>query len=156
MKKILTIILGILLCVGIGGLAYSLTKDWNSNTNIEQPNDSNSGSTGDNTPNVDDKDYEDSGNGGGNSGENEEQSKELVKAPNEASLINDDMQMISGASIYLGEEEYEPAIRFTYTLTSELKAQVDANDKQHFAFLVAPVEYFDSVYVCALGCRHEM
>ena len=34
MKKILTIILAILLCAGIGGLAYTLTKDENPNTNI--------------------------------------------------------------------------------------------------------------------------
>ena len=48
MKKILTIILAILLCAGIGGFAYTLTKDKNPNTNIEQPNDNNSSSTGDN------------------------------------------------------------------------------------------------------------
>ena len=157
MKKFLYIILAILLCIGIGGGAYVLAKDLNPNTNIEQPNDDSSDESGDKTPNVDDPGNQtpDSGNSGGgnnnggsNGGDNnvdEEPSKELIAAPNEASLKEDKMHMVSGAQIYLGEEEYEPAIRFTFTLTSALKAEVDGDANKHFAFLVAPVEYFDSV-----------
>ena len=141
MKKILTIILAILLCAGVGGLAYTLTKDKNPNTNIEQPNDNNSSSTGDNTPNVDDTEHEEPDNGG----DNGEVSNELVVAPNEASLIKEGMSMVSGASIYLGEEEYEPAIRFTFNVSSAVKAEVDANENKQLAFLVAPVSYFDGV-----------
>lgn len=137
MKKILTIILAILLCAGIGGLAYTLTKDKNPNTNIEQPNDNNSSSTGDKTPNVDDTEHEEPDNG--------EVLKELVTAPNEASLIKEGMSMVSGASIYLGEEEYEPAIRFTFNVSSAVKAEVDANENKQLAFLVAPVSYFDGI-----------
>ena len=141
MKKILTIILAILLCAGIGGLAYTLTKDENPNTNIEQPNDNNSSSTGDKTPNVDDTEHEEPDNGG----DNGEVSNELVVAPNEAALIKEGMSMVSGASIYLGEEEYEPAIRFTFNVSSALKAEVDADENKQLAFLVAPVSYFDGV-----------
>ena len=137
MKKILTIILAILLCAGIGGFAYTLTKDKNPNTNIEQPNDNNSSSTGDKTPSVDDTEHEEPDNG--------EVSNELVVAPNEASLIKEGMSMVSGASIYLGEEEYEPAIRFTFNVSSAVKAEVDANENKQLAFLVAPVSYFDGV-----------
>ena len=146
MKKILTIILAILLCAGIGGLAYTLTKDKNPNTNIEQPNDSNSSSTGDNTPNVDDTEHENPDDGGsGNECDNGEVSNELVAAPNEASLIKEGMTMVSGAQIYLGEEEYEPAIRFTFNVSSAVKAEVDANENKQLAFLVAPLNYFDGV-----------
>ena len=146
MKKILTIILAILLCAGIGGLAYTLTKDKNPNTNIEQPNDSNSSSTGDNTPNVDDTEHENPDDGGsGNEGDNGEVSNELVAAPNEASLIKEGMTMVSGAQIYLGEEEYEPAIRFTFNVSSAVKAEVDANENKQLAFLVAPLNYFEGV-----------
>ena len=141
MKKILTIILAILLCAGIGGLAYTLTKDENPNTNIEQPNDNNSSSTGDKTPSVDDTEHEEPDNGG----DNGEVSNELVVAPNEAALIKEGLSMVSGASIYLGEEEYEPAIRFTFNVSSALKAEVDADENKQLAFLVAPVSYFDGV-----------
>lgn len=141
MKKILTIILAILLCAGIGGFAYTLTKDKNPNTNIEQPNDNNSSSTGDKTPSVDDTEHEEPDNGG----DNGEVSNELVVAPNEAALIKEGMSMVSGASIYLGEEEYEPAIRFTFNVSSALKAEVDADENKQLAFLVAPVSYFDGV-----------
>lgn len=137
MKKILIIILCILLCAGIGGLAYTLTKDKNPSTNIEQPNDTDSSSTGNNPPNVDDTEYEGSDNG--------DTTKELVSAPNEASLIKEGMNMVSGASIYLGEEEYEPAIRFTFNVSSALKAEVDASENKQLAFLVAPQSYFDDV-----------
>ena len=149
MKKILYLILGLLLCVGIGGSAYVLAKELNTNTNIEQPNDD-SGSSGNKTPNVDDSEYEepdtgDSGNGGGNSSEEEKPSNELVAAPNEASLIKDGISMVSGAQIYLGEEEYEPAIRFTFNVSGSVKAEVDANENKQLAFLVAPVDYFNNV-----------
>ena len=53
--------------------------------------------------------------------------------------------MVSGAQIYLGEEEYEPAIRFTFNVSSALKAEVDANENKQLAFLVAPLNYFDGV-----------
>ena len=146
MKKILAIILCVLLCAGIGGLAYTLTKDLNTNTKIEQPNDGNSDSTGDKTPNVDDTEYEKPDNGGStDEGDNGEISKELVAAPNEVSLIKEGMDMVSGAQIYLGEEEYEPAIRFTFNVSSAVKAEVDATENKQLAFLVAPLNYFDSV-----------
>ena len=144
MKKILIIILCILLCAGIGGLAYTLTKDKNPSTNIEQPNDTDSSSTGNNTPNVDDTEYENPDSDGGNNA-GDEQTKELLPAPNEASLIGEGMEMISGAQIYLGEEEYEPAIRFTFNVSSALKAEVSANENKQLAFLVAPQSYFDDV-----------
>ena len=150
MKKFLYIILSLLLCVGLAGGVYVLTKDLNPNTNIEQPNGDSSGNSSDKTPNVDDSlddtpDDGNSGNGGNTDTGNTEKPNVLVSAPNEAALKEDKMHMVSGAQIYLGEEEYEPAIRFTFTLTSALKAEVDGDANKHFAFLVAPVEYFDSV-----------
>lgn len=149
MKKFLYLFLSLLLCVGIGGSAYVLAKELNSNTNIEQPNDDSSGTSGSNTPNVDDSEYEEpdndgSGNGG-NSTEEEKPSNALVVAPNESSLIAQGLSMVSGAQIYLGEEEYEPAIRFTFNVSAATKAEVDASSNKQLAFLVAPVNYFDSV-----------
>ena len=64
---------------------------------------------------------------------------------NATSYIANGLEMVSGASIYLGEEEYEPAIRFTCNVSGAVKSEVDGSSNKELAFLVAPVEYFDQV-----------
>lgn len=152
MKKFLYVLLCLLLIAGIGGSAVLLAKNINSDTQIEQPN-------GDSTQDdsLDDSSTGDGGNhndsssqkpDGGNTdnGEEEKPNNELVANPAEEFYTEEGLEMWSGASIYLGEEEYEPAIRFTGTVSSAIKEQVDSSDgKRRLAFLIAPVEYFDAV-----------
>lgn len=157
MKKFLYVLLCLLLIAGIGGSAVLLAKNINSDTQIEQPDDS----TGDVTPDDSDSGSGNSGNNnsGGNNGGNSSGSEsegtptvppvveqqELVDPVNVSSYIADGLEMMSGAAIYLGEEEYEPAIRFTCNVSGEVKTEVDGDSNKELAFLIAPVEYFDKV-----------
>lgn len=159
MKKFLYVLLCLLLIAGIGGSAVLLAKNINSDTQIEQPDDS----TGDVTPDDSDSGSGNSGNNnsGGNNGGNSSGSEsegtptippvveqqELVDPANVSQYIADGLNMVSGASIYLGEEEYEPSIRFTCNVTSAVKEAVDNDANKSLAFLIAPVEHFDSVNV---------
>ena len=159
MKKFLYVLLCLLLIAGIGGSAVLLAKNINSDTQIEQPDDS----TGDVTPDDSDSGSGNSGNNnsGGNNGGNSSDSgdentptippvveqQELVDPANVSQYIADGLNMVSGASIYLGEEEYEPSIRFTCNVTSAVKEAVDNDANKSLAFLIAPVEHFDSVNV---------
>lgn len=159
MKKFLYVLLCLLLIAGIGGSAVLLAKNINSDTQIEQPDDS----LGDVTPDDSDSGSGNSGNNnsGGNNGGNSSGSEsegtptvppvveqqELVDPANVSQYIADGLNMVSGASIYLGEEEYEPSIRFTCNVTSAVKEAVDNDANKSLAFLIAPVEHFDSVNV---------
>ena len=141
MKKFVIFILCLLLCVGIGGSAFVIAKNMDANTSIEQSD----SSTDDNT--IDDGSGEVGDTNSGNTGNSDEEPEpaELTTPANEASLIAEGLEMVSGASIYLGEEEYEPAIRFTCNVRSTVKAEVDNDANKELAFLIAPVEYFDGV-----------
>ena len=159
MKKFLYVLLCLLLIAGIGGSAVLLAKNINSDTQIEQPDDS----TGDVTPDDSDSgsgnsgNNNSSGNNGGNGSDSGDENtptippvveqQELVDPANVSQYIADGLNMVSGASIYLGEEEYEPSIRFTCNVTSAVKEAVDNDANKSLAFLIAPVEHFDSVNV---------
>ena len=82
---------------------------------------------------------------GNNDGGNKEEDNSLKNPTNATSYIADGLEMVSGASIYLGEAEYEPAIRFTCNVSGAVKAEVDGSSNKELAFLLAPVEYFDEV-----------
>ncbi|MBQ8308249.1 MAG: hypothetical protein IJX96_00270 [Clostridia bacterium] len=65
---------------------------------------------------------------------------------NEATYIASDMQMYSGASIYVGEDEsLDPAIRFMCLVESTLVAELETDTTKQAAMLFAPLDYFDAV-----------
>ena len=165
MKSFFYFLLSALLCILLVGGIYVATQD-----NTKPPDDSQTSSSV-----VDDEfdDSSDSGSintgnnssggnmnsgtgnsgniGGGNTdsgntdGGNTEEDNSLKNPANASSYIESGLEMVSGASIYLGEEEYEPAIRFTCNVSGAVKTAVDNDSNKELAFLLAPVEYFDEV-----------
>lgn len=174
MKKLFCFIAAVLLCVILVGGIYVATQDntktpdnSQSSSSVEDEFDdsSNSGSTNTgnnssgggntnsgtgNSGNTDsgntDSGNTDSGNtNGGNTDSGNTEDNALKNPANASTYIASGLEMQSGAAIYLGEEEYEPAIRFTCNLSGAVKAEVDGSSNKELAFLVAPVEYFDEV-----------
>lgn len=155
MKKILYFILCLILCAGIGGSAFAFYKNFGSETNIEQPADS----SADKDTNDENSETEDTGTSstGGNiqtddvddGGANDSGSIVLtgLTAPaNEASLIADGLEMMAGASVYLGDDDsLDPAIRFTCLVENTLVEEVEADENKSLAILLAPLDYFDQV-----------
>ena len=156
MKKFLGSIFIILLCVILVGGIYVATQD---NTDIP-PNSTqsgvvddsgNAGNSGEKPDNSSSSGTQGDSSGTGNntppdsSGNNTPEDTALKNPTNVRSYIADGLEMVSGAAIYLGEAEYEPAIRFTCSVSGAVKSAVDSDSKKSLAFLVAPVEYFDSV-----------
>ena len=93
-----------------------------------------------------DVEQENESNGGTNSETQEEDTSNTLVAPaNEASLICDDLEMVSGAQLYLGEDKVRPALRFTCNVTAELKAEVEADSTKKLAMLLIPTKFFDRV-----------
>lgn len=78
-------------------------------------------------------------------GSNETTSNELVVPANESSLIADGLEMVAGASVAMGDTEYNPAIRFSCIVDADLKEEVENDENKSFAFLVAPLDYFDGI-----------
>ena len=133
MKKFLYVLLCLLLIAGIGGSAVLLAKNINSDTQIEQPDDS----LGDVTP--DDSNTGgnvDSGNtDGGNteSGVTEPEDnlptlKGLKIPENEADYIDTRMEMVKGAQLSLTEGDR--ALRFTCNFSTELYEEVQADENK--------------------------
>lgn len=81
----------------------------------------------------------------GTTTDEEDTSNALVAPANEASLICDDLEMVSGAQLYLGEDKVRPALRFTCNVTAELKAEVEADSTKKLAMLLIPTKFFDRV-----------
>ena len=158
MKNIFYIILSLLLSVVLLGGVYKMTQSQTSDStpNISQSesitdkneeDDSQNDSTGNmdsGAPDSSEDGSEDSS--GAEEGDNAEDTA-LKNPVNVASYIADGLTMVSGASIYLGEEEYGPAIRFTCSVSAEVKEEVDNDANKELAFLIAPVEFFDEVNV---------
>ncbi len=147
MNKIVSFILALLLCAGVGGGAYALYKHYNpqDNPTIENP-----------VENPDDSGTTDSGNSenGGNTNSGETQTPEIapmdvpLSVPtNVTSLVESRLTMVGGAQVYFGEddEDLEPAIRFTCNVGATLADEVNADENKKFAMLVAPMDYFDSI-----------
>ena len=92
-----------------------------------------------------DDEEEQSNTNTGTTTDEEDTSNTLVAPANESSLICDDLEMVSGAQLYLGEDKVRPALRFTCNVTAELKAEVEADSTKKLAMLLIPTKFFDRV-----------
>ena len=119
---------------------YNDSSNWGSNdsSNADSGN-MDGGNTG-----SDDTDSGNTDSGNTDSGGTEENNT-LKNPANVSSYIASGLEMKPGAAIYLGEEEYEPAIRFTCKVSATLKSVLDNDDSKSLAFLIAPVDTFDEV-----------
>ena len=119
---------------------YNDSSNWGSNdsSNADSGN-MDGGNTG-----SDDTDSGNTDSGNTDSGGAEEDNT-LKNPANVTSYIASGLEMKPGAAIYLGEEEYEPAIRFTCKVSATLKSVLDNDDSKSLAFLIAPVDTFDEV-----------
>ena len=155
MKKFITIILSVLLCVGVVGGVYVSTKDFKGKTNIETPNDnpgeehpSDSNEEGENGKDTN-NDSGDLGIGDANNDEVVEPEEEIpalkgLKIPeDEAAYIESRMKMTKGAQLYLVEGYRE--MRFRCNLTTDLYNEVKSDENKEIAILVFPTKYFDEV-----------
>ena len=159
MKNFFYFLLSAMLCLLLIGGIYVATQD---NTNTKPPDNSQSsssvedgfddssggGNTNSGTGNSGNTDSgnTDSGNtNGGNTDSGNTEDNSLKNPANASTYIANGLEMVSGASIYLGEAEYEPAIRFTCNVSGSVKTEVDGSSNKELAFLLAPVEYFDEV-----------
>lgn len=145
MKKILYFLLCILLCIGIGGSAFVLYKNFG--TEETPPSQSGDATFDDGKDGVTDFDTPPANSlGDGSSGGSDDTQTELTPPIAETLYIAEGIEMLAGASVYMGDDEtLDPAIRFTCLIDNELKADVDANENKSFAILLAPLDYFDSV-----------
>ncbi len=140
MKKIMYFLLCIILCIGIGGSAFILYKNFG----------------GEKTPTTQGGDVTlDDGKDGvtdfeeppaDSSGDSTDTGTELTPPADEVSLIADGIEMLAGAQVYMGDDDtLDPAIRFTCLIDNDLKAEVEADENKSLAILVAPLDYFDEV-----------
>ena len=150
MKNLGLRIIAVLLCIAaIGGVVFVVNaKDSSISGTIIQDGGTGSGTT-DDTGMDEDKDDEYS-NGDGLNGsveKPEETLKEPLKAPpNLSTLCESDMQMMTGASVYVGSDtSLDPAIRFTCLLENSLIEEIGGDSKKKAGILMAPLDYFDAV-----------
>jgi hypothetical protein len=140
MKKILYFLLCLILCVGLGGSAFILYKNLApEKTPTTQGGDANADDgVGDAAG------FEEPPTNSDNSTDEEE--TPLTPPADETSYICDGMEMMAGASVYMGSDSsLDPAIRFTCLIDNELKDAVEADENKSFAILAAPLDYFDEV-----------
>ena len=109
---------------------------------------------------IDDEEMPSSGNEVNGDGLNggadmpEETPQETLRNPSNLSTLQaEGMQMMTGSSVYMGEDEtIDPAIRFMCLLDNSLVSELDGNSKKQAGMLFAPVDYFDAVnehnYTC--------
>ena len=145
MKKILYFLLCILLCIGIGGSAFVLYKNFG--TDKEPTTQGGDVTIDDGKEGVTDFDEPpaDSSGNGSSDGSDDTQT-ELTPPADETSYIAEGMEMLAGASVYMGDDDsLDPAIRFTCLIDNELKAEVEADENKSLAILVAPLDYFEAV-----------
>ena len=145
MKKILYFLLCILLCIGIGGSAFVLYKNFG--TDKEPTTQGGDVTIDDGKEGVTDFDEPPADNSGsGSSDGSDDTQTELTPPADETSYIAEGMEMLAGASVYMGDDEtLDPAIRFTCLIDNELKAEVEADENKSLAILVAPLDYFEAV-----------
>ena len=140
MNKIVSFILSLLLCAGVGGGAYALYKHYNpqDNPTIENPVENPDG--GGNT---------DSGNsGGGNtdSGTQTPTETPLTAPANESTIVESRMEMQKGASLYLsGDDTTTGTLRFMVMVETSFLEEVQDDESKKIYMAVAPVRYFDEV-----------
>ena len=145
MKKILYFLLCILLCIGIGGSAFVLYKNFG--TDKEPTTQGGDVTIDDGKEGVTDFDEPPADNSGsGSSDGSDDTQTELTPPADETSYIAEGMTMLGGASVYMGDDDsLDPAIRFTCLIDNELKAEVEADENKSLAILVAPLDYFEAV-----------
>lgn len=145
MKKILYFLLCILLCIGIGGSAFVLYKNFG--TDKEPTTQGGDVTIDDGKEGVTDFDEPPADNSGsGSSDGSDDTQTELTPPADETSYIAEGMEMLAGASVYMGDDDsLDPAIRFTCLIDNELKAEVEADENKSLAILVAPLDYFEAV-----------
>lgn len=151
MKQFLYSILAVLLCiVVVGGAVFIAKANSNpSNGTIIQDSGTGTGTTDD--PGMD----EDSGTGEDTNGDGlngsvenpEDKVQEPLKSPSNLSTLRaSGMQMMSGASVYIGEDEsLDPAIRFTCLIENSLLNEIEGDSTKQAGMLMAPLDYFDAV-----------
>ncbi len=126
MRKILTILLALLLCAGIGGAGYALYKTYSPDADkpaVEQPDD-----------------------GDSNSGTQTLTETPLTAPVNESSIVESRMEMQKGAQAYLGDDGTTTgALRFMVTVENSLWEEVQADENKKIYMAVAPLRYFDEV-----------
>ncbi len=148
MKKVLYLILSLLLCVGAVGGTVALTKHLTENKQNEAPMDESTlGDDNESTDNISGNDEEETPNDSNVTDDvtDEETSNALVAPANEASLICEDLEMVTGAQLYMGEDADRPALRFTCNITEELKTEVESDSTKKIAMLLIPLKFFDRV-----------
>ena len=145
MKKILYFLLCILLCIGIGGSAFVLYKNFG--TDKEPTTQGGDVTIDDGKEGVTDFDEPPADNSGSGSSDGSDNTQtELTPPADETSYIAEGMEMLAGASVYMGDDDsLDPAIRFTCLIDNELKAEVEADENKSLAILVAPLDYFEAV-----------
>ena len=140
MKKILYFLLCIILCIGIGGSAFILYKSFGG----EKTPTTQGGDAGVNDGEDGVTDFEDPT--ADSSNDSTGAGTELTPPENEVELMAEGMEMMAGASVYMGDDEsLDPAIRFTCLVENTLVEQVEADENKSFAILLAPLDYFDEV-----------
>lgn len=140
MKKIVYFLVCLMLCIGIGGGAFILYK----NLGFGEKTPTTQG--GDATVNDGEGDTVDFGDPPTSSDNTSDTVTELTPSDNEVSLVAEGMEMLAGASVYMGSDEtLDPAIRFTCLVQDTLVEEVGADSNKSFAILLAPLDYFEEV-----------
>ena len=157
MKNIFYIILSLLLSVVLLGGVYKMTQSQTSETPESTATDSTDDFWDDNSEenSTDSKDEslkEDASDSTGKEDSSEtEKEEELpmlkgLKIPaNEADLIEERLEMRTGAQLYIGNDAERPQLRFSCNVTKELKAEIEGNANKQLAMLLFPANGFDFV-----------
>lgn len=151
MKSLFVKIFAVLLCIAvIGGVMYATTAEEKPTYGTIVEDD------GKGTGQVDDSGMEEDTSGGNQSNGDglngsvdtpTEEVDRTLKAPsNLSSLLASGMEMMSGASIYVGSDEsLDPAIRFTCLVENTLVNTLKNDSTKQAGMLMAPLDYFDAV-----------
>ncbi len=136
MKRFLTILLIILLCIGAVSGTIALARQLKNEVRTES-------SLDDSTPNMSDTPTKDDSSVDESIDVTEKDG--LIVPKNESSLICDGLEMATGAQLYLGADTTRPSLRFTCNVSADLKAQVEADTTKKLAMLCIPTKFFDRV-----------
>lgn len=157
MKNILYLILSLLLSVVFVGGVMKMMQPQTSETPESTATDSTDDFWGNNSEenSTDSKDEflkEDASDSTGKEDSPEtEKEEELpmlkgLKIPaNEADLIEERLEMRTGAQLYVGNDVERPQLRFSCNVTKELRAEIEGNANKQLAMLLFPANGFDFV-----------
>jgi hypothetical protein len=157
MKNILYLILSLLLCAILAGGVFIVTQGGEdvpdttqseSVTDSFEEEDSENASTGKPDSGTTDSGGNNDEDSGGNNGGDTVVDTSLKDPVNVSAYIADGMEMMSGASVYTGNDEIVgPAMRFTCLVETAVAEEVMADEDKSMGILLAPLEYFDEVNV---------